>query len=101
MKSKVTVSFENEGDTEEFRRTLCMVKDKGASPLYNALLISALTKAQDITAETPEWSAVHDGIDQDATQRGLCDMDVFTIWKSGLQAWIGMKKLGAHFPHES
>jgi len=106
MKSKVTVSFENETDAEYFRKTLQNVKDQNMNfpsvfNLFNSLLVPILLKASTIEATSPEWDAVHDGIDADARQRALTDMDVFTIWKAGLQSWIAVKHLGAHFPHES
>jgi Mg-chelatase subunit ChlD len=51
MKAKVVVSFESESEAEEFRRALQKIKDKGGSPLYNAIMVSVLAKAKEIKAK--------------------------------------------------
>jgi len=50
-----------------------------------------------------EWEPrkmVHEGIDKDAADRNLTDVDVFVIWNLGLAAWEASRKFGAKFPHE-
>ena len=47
-----------------------------------------------------EWEKLHEGIDKDAADRNLTDVDVFVIWRLGLAAWEAAKKFKATFPHE-
>ena len=59
-----------------------------------------------VTGSEPEiagndtWEKIHEGIDKDASDRGLTDVDVFVIWKLGLAVWEASKEFGAKFNHE-
>lgn len=62
--------------------------------------IEDLVSEQDPESNGNEWTQVHEGIDKDAADRNLTDVDVFVIWNLGLAAWEASRKFGAKFPHE-
>lgn len=50
--------------------------------------------------EDQAWERVHEDIDNDAAKHGLSDMEVAHAWKSGLAAYLALKRMGVKMPWE-
>lgn len=44
--------------------------------------------------EIARLKRLHEGIDEDAGVHSMSDMDVYTVWKLGLAAYLGLSAFG-------